>query len=149
MTDKLIDELKSTRDFLFDLYDQEDREELKLALRLVNREIRRLGAGAPAPEARSSAGPPAWTEGDDDYLRSRLAGPTQSKDEAKRILVECSQHLGRTDAETYSRIRALHLHANLHAWGSKPKIQWRTMHSSSDEPSLPGVLQDAYGGRDN
>ena len=146
MREKLVDNLKTARDYLFELYDQDDREELKIALRLVNREIRRQNK-PDAEEAPAANNGKTWTEADDEFLRNKLAVPTKSKDEAKRILIECSQYLRRTDAETYSRIRSLQLHKNLHAWGNKPKVQWQTMHVSRDEPALPGALQDAYGTR--
>ena len=147
MPEKTVDNLKTARDYLFELYDQEDREELKIALRLVNREIRRRKQPEPQEPAPVDNNGQPWTNADDEFLRNKLALPTKSKDEAKRILIECSKHLHRTDAETYSRIRSLQLHTNLHAWGNKPKVQWQTMHVSRDEPSLPGALQDSYGNR--
>ncbi len=146
MSEKVVNNLKTARDYLFELYDQDDREELKIALRLVNREIRRQNSPERDDAPVSNDGKP-WSKADDEFLRNKLALPTKSKDEAKRILIECSEYLRRTDAETYSRIRTLQLQTNLHAWGNKPKTQWRTMHVSRDEPSLPGALQDTYGTR--
>ena len=146
MKEKSVDNLKTARDYLFDLYDQDDREELKIALRLVNREIRRQNKPDHEQAPAASSGHP-WDAADDEFLRNKLALPTKSKDEAKRILIECSQYLRRTDAETYSRIRSLQLHTNLHAWGNKPKVQWQTTLVSRDEPSLPGAARDTCGSR--
>ena len=147
MREKFVDNLKTARDYLFELYDQDDREELKIALRLVNREIRRQNKPDQTEALPAANNGRPWSGADDEFLRNKLALATKSKDEAKRILMECSQHLRRSDAETYSRIRSLQLHTNLHAWGSKPKVQWQTTHVSRDEPSLPGTLQDSYGTR--
>jgi hypothetical protein len=146
MREKSVDNLKTARDYLFELYDQDDREELKIALRLVNREIRRQNKPGHEEAPAANNGKP-WSKADDEFLRNKLALPTKSKDEAKRILIECSQYLRRSDAETYSRIRSLQLHTHLHAWGNKPKVQWQTTHVSRDEPSLPGAGRDTYGTR--
>ena len=146
MREKFVTNLKTARDYLFDLYDQDDREELKIALRLVNREIRRQNKPEQDAAPAANNGKP-WSGADDEFLRNKLALATKSKDEAKRILIECSHYLRRSDAETYSRIRSLQLHTKLHAWGNKPKVQWQTTHVSRDEPSLPGALQDSYGTR--
>ncbi|MDH3713372.1 MAG: hypothetical protein OET44_05925 [Gammaproteobacteria bacterium] len=146
MRERSVDNLKTARDYLFELYDQDDREELKIALRLVNREIRRQNKPDHEEAPAANNGQP-WSGADDEFLRNKLALPTKSKDEAKRILIECSQYLRRTDAETYSRIRSLQLHTNLHAWGNKPKVQWQTTHVSRDEPSLPGAARDTFGTR--
>ena len=151
MSDDRLDDLKAARDYLFDMYDQTEREELKLALRLVNREIRRLGPdqggesrAETTHEAPAANDARSWSRADDEFLRRKLANPTQTKDEAKRILLECSEHLRRTDAETYSRIRTLQLHSNLHAWGNKPKVQWRTMQPSGNDAALPGLQTSRY-----
>ena len=143
--EQLLEELKSTRDFLFELYDRSERDELKVALRLVNREIKRIGADQAKEEQASNNGKP-WTEKEDKFLNEKLGKPTSSKDEAKRLLIECAEQLKRTDAETYSRIRALGLNANLHAWGNKPKSKWQTIKRSANEPDLPGTLHEAYQG---
>lgn len=116
--ERLLKQLQSTRDYLFDLYDKTDRSEIKLALRLVGREIKRLKIARTQERRALNQGKP-WAKREDDYLRNACSRPTESKAEAKRVLKDSAEHLLRTDAETYSRMRALGLTDNLRAWAQQ------------------------------
>ena len=136
--ERLLSQLQTTRDYLFDLYDKTDRAEIKLALRLVGREIKRLKIARTQERRALNQGKP-WAKREDDYLRNACSRPTESKAEAKRVLKESAEHLLRTDAETYSRMRALGLTDNLRAWAQKEPAAATAPTAAKAEPAEPAA----------
>jgi hypothetical protein len=142
----VLKRLRDTREFLVDLWDKYDSKELLFALRLINREIKRIKAQTPRVGARPVK-PKAWAKHQDDVLREMCGRPVTTKLEAKTVMAECARLVARSTSDTYARLREIGLAQNLHAWARKSDVGgWQTMHTGGEGSNLPGLASLAYQG---
>lgn len=148
-----LEELKATRDFLFELFDRAERNELKVALRIINREIKRLSGGETGTQPALAANQgQAWSKQDDMHLVTEFKKANANKvppPMAQQIKVYAA-NLKRSSAEVEKRIKELGL---LQApkpptpikAPAKPKSGWQAMPVRNDS-GIPGTIRGAYQG---
>ena len=90
MNESLLTDLKEARDYLFELYDDQEHEEIKVALRLVNREIRRVESDDRKQQSAVNNGK-AWAKWSERYGRTRNSG--QSLLQSEGDLLDSIQYL--------------------------------------------------------
>ena len=148
-----LDELKATRDFLFELFDRAERKELIVALRIINREIKRLSGGETGTQPALAANQgQAWNKQDDMYLASEIKKANTHKVPpalSQQIKVYAAK-LKRSAAEIEKRIKELGLlQPAITVTPIKPpeksKSGWQAMPVRNDS-GIPGTIRGAYQG---
>jgi hypothetical protein len=113
-----LQDLQTARDYLVELRDGDNRQQLETALRIVDWEIKHVTTRG---ESKSLQRQRRWTAKEDAFLRQRAGEPVQTKQVAKKILKDCASILACSEVEVFARLRVLGLASNLRAWGKRTR----------------------------